>query len=128
MRAKLCNIFYPDQMKERADYLHYDLVTGRIQRQTQLVVLVQQEVERRRKLDKFFPRGLKKFFRILCVLPCGKITCTSCRWNVKPSNTREFNFCLQDEKQTARICLNCYLDAVGSNVDNSSKVVVVKNL
>ena len=120
IRAKLCNLFYPDRAKERADYLYFDLVTGRIERQFQLLLLVRRELERRKKLIKFSPlERFREFLRNLCSSQCGKVTCASCNWKIRPSKSRDLRFCVQDKRQTTKICLSCSLD-VNSNDNNNN--------
>lgn len=111
IRAKLCNLFYPDRAKERADYLYFSLVTGRIERQFHLLLNVRREIERRRKLFKFSPlQRTKEWLDKTCPVPNRREVCASCQWSVNISQVRDLSFCVMEKKQSTKICVSCELD------------------
>lgn len=116
-RAQMCNVFYPDKELERADYLHYRIHIGRINRKFQLTLIVRRELERREKLIRFSPLArLKKL--ISCCKKENIIVCPACGWKEKRAKAIEFSFYLGEKDVKDNICSDCYLDLKNDIVDD----------
>ena len=110
VRASMCDLFYPDKAEERADYVHYRLSAGRINRKTKLMLLIRRELDRRRNLVAFSPR-----VRLLGHVPSVRrsFRCPGCKWRVSDGESVcvRFSILEKDEDETeCVICKNCYLD------------------
>ena len=111
VRAKMCNFFYSERAQERADYLHYKINAGRINRKVQLKLTVRRELERRERLKEFSPWS---HFKTFC---CSQskhtntnMICPGCGWKVLSSNARDIRFTLGEIEVNDKICHHCYLD------------------
>ena len=117
IRAKLCNVFYPDRAEERADYLFYRIFTGRINRRYHLLLIVRREIERRIKLARFSP--LKRFLKYVSHIYTHEkrsINCPGCGLKVKSSKAKEVCFIVVKKEIKAKICQNCHLDFAGEYI------------
>ena len=120
IRAKLCSLFYPDRVEERADYLYFRIVTGRINRRTELALIVRREIERRDKLVRFSPFQRFRFYlRGAWLKRVGKIVCPGCSRRVKVCKTKNISLNVFGMERTERICSCCHLD-FSSKYNNSS--------
>lgn len=110
MKAKLCNLFFPERKEERMDYLYYKVFTGRVRRMFYLLLIVRREIERREGVATFSPwqRALN-FVHQLRLRVMKKFVCPGCGKYVKLSEARELAFDM-DKKINAEICKNCLLD------------------
>ena len=112
IRARMCNIFYPDKALERADYLHYRINIGRINRKFQLMLIVRRELERRAKLLRFSP--LARLKRFLSRKNVNRMfVCPGCGWKEKCVRAREICFSLGESVINDKICKDCHLDLAG---------------
>ena len=119
VRAKICDFFYPDRARERADYLYFELLTGRVKRKSELLMLVRREVERREKLLNFSPyQRLKEF--ILFALLRSRVSCTGCKRRVEESKMRRISLEGVGRTGGELICVDCELDL-------SSKYKIMKS-
>ena len=106
-RARMCNIFYNDRAQERADYLHYRITAGRINRRVQMLLIVRRELERRERLEKFSPWSK---LRKLCCKQTSILICPGCGRKVKPKNTKAISLNFGETRTDGRICDDCHLD------------------
>ena len=108
IRAKLCQLFYPDRAEERADYLYYKIFTGRKNRKSQLFLSIRREMERRAKLVRFSPlERFRRLFRNDDVTRGHVIVCPGCGWREKKSKAKELSFDAVDKVINTKICRSC---------------------
>lgn len=122
-RAQICNLFYPDREEERADYLHYAISSGRVDRRHNLLLIIRREIERKLRLVRFSP--LKRFQNFLCrfMCKCGRrVVCPGCGWRVKSFRNLTFN--VEDKEIQAEICKECdrVLSEKGKRLSGNSYV------
>ena len=80
-RAQICNLFYPDREEERADYLHYEISSGRVDRRHNLLLIIRREIERKLRLVRFSPlQRLQAFLcHRMCRVMCNRtVVCPGC--------------------------------------------------
>ena len=111
IRSRMCDIFYPDKAKERADYLHYKLHIGRINRKYRLVLIVRRELERRDKLLDFTPFArCWHYMKRKARAREKNFVCPGCGWKVGRLRTKEICFYSGECIIKDRICRDCHLD------------------
>ena len=108
IRAKLCSFFYPDRVEERADFLYFKIVTGRLNRKAELMLLVRREIEKREKQERFCP--LKKFENLITSVLSNSVFCPGCSRRVNASKAKKLSLSMFDIEKCASICVDCYLD------------------
>lgn len=107
VRSKLCNIFYTKRAQERADYLRYRVVNGRINRRVQLKLTIQRSLERHRRVIQFYPCTMiaylcRRFFKSkFCVF------CPGCEWTVNVDETVKSSFTMDEAELECRLCDDC---------------------
>ena len=83
--ARLCSLFYPDRVEERADYLFFRTFNGRINRKRELMLIIRREADKREKLRRFSPfQKLKDNFKSLSEYKIMR--CPGCKRRVKKSS------------------------------------------
>ena len=111
IRVKLCGVFYPDRVRERADYLYFELITGRMKRRCELLMLVRREVERQEKLVQF---SSFYWFRevIYSVLRRRrtKLSCPGCNRENNLTEMRDLPLDMVGRSIRTMICVDCELD------------------
>ena len=112
IRSRMCDFFYPDKAEERADYLHYKLHIGRINRKYRLVLIVRRELERRDKLLDFTPflRYWNYFKKRIGRNKESTFVCAGCGWRLKRVQAKEISFYSGEYFIKDMICTNCHLD------------------
>lgn len=115
IRARMCDVFYPDKALERADYLHYRINIGRINRKCQLMLIVRRELERRAKIIKFSPLARLKHLLARTKKDNEKRTfiCPACGWKAKYSKAQRITFKLGKSMVNDKICFDCHIDLLG---------------
>merc|ERR1719495_2750843 len=97
IRSKICNIFYNQRFQERADFLHRSICAGRVHRTLQLKLIVKNEVERRQRLEQFYPWS---YVKRLCKRRRKEtsICCPSCQWYEPVEETKKVSFAVSGRK------------------------------
>ena len=114
LRSRMCNLFYTDRAHERADYLHFRITAGRVNRRTHLMLTIKSNIEKRRRIVWFSPwaRLVKCLSSKLRCCGGGRSTleCPGCGWRVKLSESINVKFTLGSSESKCNICLDCHKD------------------
>ena len=119
LRAKLCSLFYPDRVEERADYLYFKIISGRITRKREILLIIRREVEMREKLIRFSPlQRFKDKLRSLGLCSNDKkIVCPGCKKSVKKSKSERLSLCMVAKETVTDICKDCQLDISSQDIE-----------
>lgn len=107
IRSRMCDVFYTERAQERADYLHYRINAGRINRRVQLKLTIRRALEKQKRLGEF---SLCSNTPCCLALPKHRIICPGCNWKVDVSLTKDIYFTLGVSTINNKLCNDCYLD------------------
>ena len=95
-RAVMCSLFYPDRLLERADHLHYKLVTGRLMRRYNFPLLVRRQEDKEEKMSRFYKR-LQKVLVMWRWCRSGATRCAACGYKINFNGSECGEFCSECE-------------------------------
>ena len=111
LRARICNIFYTAHFRQRSEFLYDSIVAGRVHRTLQLKRIVKNEVERRERLEQFYPWSyLKRVYREHRRKEPTTVRCPACQWEASVDDVVHVRFALCSQKVSGTICRSCHLD------------------
>lgn len=110
IRSRMCDFFYSERAQERADYLHFRISSGRINRKFQLNLIVRRELERRARMEEFSPWfRLKMFCRR--TIKRRKMICPGCGYKSVTEKAKLIEFEVKGKSNIReRVCEDCYKD------------------
>ena len=110
LRAKICNICFPNRASQRAEYLYKRIQTGRKTRRIQLSMIVGRELDIRDRKAKFFSsyNWLKNKLGRKHIT--DSFVCPGCNSKIKQGEGHDFALTRNNERTKTVICKSCFSD------------------